>query len=387
MRYACIRHNPKAARYSMRESSVLIVGGGIGGLTSAIALGQRGFAIDVIEKDPDWSVYGVGILQQANVIRAVAALGIVDEYLDAGYGYDFVKVYRPDGKLAANIPTPRLVEEYPANLGIGRPALQKVLADRAAAEGASVRLGVTVAELNQTGGGVHVSFSDGASGRYDFVIGADGIYSQMRETLFPDAARPSFPGQGAWRYNLPKPEEVDCAWIFDGPFGMGFVPLSDALMYLFITTPEPGNPRYRRAGIARAMRGKFASAPTLMARFAEQIADDGAVVYKPMEWHFIDGDWHRGRVLLIGDAAHGTTPHLGQGAGMAIEDSVVLAEEMERADSVEEAFAGFQRRRFERCKYIVESSVAICLGQLGLGPRVNQAEATADMFRVTAEPI
>lgn len=371
----------------MSEKNVLIVGGGIGGLTSAIALGQRGFKTAVIEKDPDWSVYGVGIIQQSNVIRAVSALGIIDDYIEAGFGYDFVEVYKPDGELAARIPSPRLVEKYSAQLGISRPALQKVLADRANAEGANVRLGVVVESLHDDGNGVDVTFSDGSSQRYDLVIGADGLYSQIREIVFPDADKPRFAGQAVWRYNFEKPEDVDCLRAYDGPIGMGLVPLSDDLMYMFVTTPEPGNPRYPRDGIAKAMREKLVSAPPRIAGLAEQITDDDGVVYKPLEWHFLDGNWYKGRVVLIGDAAHGTTPHLGQGAGLAIEDSLVLAEELAQSASVEEAFARYQERRFDRCKYIVESSLSICDGQLGRGPRVNQAEATAEMFRVTAEPL
>ena len=371
----------------MSELKVLIVGGGIGGLTSAIALGQRGFHVEIAEKDPDWSVYGIGIIQQSNVIRAVAALGIIDDYLDAGYGYEHLEVYKPDGELAAKIPLPRLVEDYPSQLGIGRPALQKVLADRAKAEGATVSLGVIVEALRDDGDGVDVAFSDGSSGRYDVVIGADGLYSQMRETIFPGAAQPEFAGQSVWRYKFEKPEEVTGLCAYEGPIGMGLVPLSDELMYLFVTTPEPGNPRYERDGIAKTMRDKLASAPPRIAALAEEITDDDGVVYKPIEWHLIDGDWHMGRVVLIGDAAHATTPHLGQGAGMAIEDSLVLAEELQSANSVAEAFSRFQQRRFDRCKYIVEASLAICNSQLGKGPRVNQAETSADMFRVTAEPI
>jgi 2-polyprenyl-6-methoxyphenol hydroxylase-like FAD-dependent oxidoreductase len=371
----------------MKNSSILIVGGGIGGLTSAIALGQRGFKTEIIEKDPDWSVYGVGIIQQANVIRAVAALGVIDDYLDAGFGYDRVEVYKPDGDLAAKIPSPRLVEKYPSQLGIGRPALQKVLADHARAEGANVRLGIVVDEMYDDGDGVDVTFSDGTSGRFDLIIGADGLYSQMRETIFPDAPKPQFAGQSVWRYNFKRPDDVTALCAYEGPIGMGLVPLSDELMYMYVTTPEPGNPRYPREGIARAMREKLASAPPRISELAKQITEDDGVVYKPLEWHFLDQDWHKGRVVLIGDAAHGTTPHLGQGAGMAIEDSLVLAEELDRAASVEEAFAAFHKRRIARCKYIVESSVAICKGQLGLAPRVDQARATAEMFRVTAEPL
>ena len=90
--------------------------------------------------------------------------------------------------------------------------------------------------------------------------------------------------------------------------------------------------------------------------------------------------WHKGRVVLIGDAVHATTPHLGQGAGMAIEDSIVLAEEIARQDTPEAAFTAYHARRFERCQYIVESSLAICRSQLGTGPQVDQAAATKAMF-------
>jgi 2-polyprenyl-6-methoxyphenol hydroxylase-like FAD-dependent oxidoreductase len=371
----------------MKLSSILVVGGGIGGLTSAIALGQRGFKVEIIEKDPAWSVYGVGIIQQGNVVRAVAALGIIDDYLDASFGYDHVEVYLPNGNLAARIPSPRLVPEYPSQLGISRRALQKVLADRAKAVGTNIHLGVVVESMKDDGSGVNVTFSNGTSGRYDLVIGADGLYSQIREMIFPDAPKPQFIGQSVWRYTLRKTDDVTGLCAYEGPIGMGLVPLSDQLMYMYVTTPEPGNPRYPREGIARAMREKLTAAPPRIAELREQITEDDGVVYKPLEWYFLDQEWHKGRIVLIGDAAHGTTPHLGQGAGMAIEDSVVLAEELERTGSVEQAFAAFQQRRFERCKYIVDSSVAICKGQLGLGPRVDQARATAEMFRVTAEPI
>ncbi len=371
----------------MKDLSILIIGGGIGGLTSAIALGQKGYSVEIIEKDPEWSVYGVGIIQQSNVIRAVAQLGIIDDYLEAGCPFDGLEVYLPNGDLAAKIPAPKLTEEYPAQLGIGRRALQKVLADRAAVEGATVRLGLIVESLEDNEEGVAVTFSNGSSGQYDLVIGADGVYSQMREMLFPDLPKPEFAGQSVWRYNFKRPEDLDSLHVYEGQIGCGLVPLSDELMYMYVTTPEPGNPHYPKEGIARAMRDKLHAAPPRIAELAKEITEDDEVVYKPLEWIFIDGDWHKGNVVLIGDAAHATTPHLGQGAGMAIEDSLVLAEELGKADTVQAAFAGFQQRRFERCRYIVESSVAICKGQIGEGPLLNNAEESAKMFKVIAQPL
>jgi 2-polyprenyl-6-methoxyphenol hydroxylase-like FAD-dependent oxidoreductase len=134
-------------------------GGGIGGLTAAIALLQRGFAVTVIEKDPDWSVYGVGIIQHGNVLRAAKALGILDQYVGAGVGFDAVEVYAPDGTRVARVPSPRLLDGYPANLGISRPALHRMLGSSATSAGAMVRLGVTVTAIHDRGSRVEVEFS------------------------------------------------------------------------------------------------------------------------------------------------------------------------------------------------------------------------------------
>ena len=315
----------------MQALEVLIVGGGIGGLTAAIALTGHGHAVTVIERDPEWSVYGVGIIQQGNVLRAMKQLGLLDDYLSSAVGFDFIAVHAHDD-----------------------------------------------------GRGVSVEFSDGSAGRYDIVVGADGVHSQTRRQLFPGSPEPQFTGQSVWRYNLPRPADLDALHVYNGPVGAGLVPMSDTTMYLYLTTPEPGNPRHPRAGLAATMRGKV---PASLAELAERITDDAEVVYRPLETVMVEGPWHAGRVVLMGDAVHTTTPHLGQGAGMAVEDAIVLAEEIERHDTPEAAFTAYRGRRFERCRYIVEESLAICRGQLGLGPPVDNAKATAAMFEVTARPI
>lgn len=363
---------------------VLIVGGGIGGLTAAIALRQRGFAVTVIEQDPTWSVYGVGIIQQGNVLRALDALGVLEDYADAGVGFDAVEVYAPDGTRLARVPSPRLLDAYPANLGISRRALHKVLGDAAIAAGAQMRLGVTATTIDDDASRVRVLFSDDTEGNFDLVVGADGVHSQTRATLFPDAGEARFTGQSVWRYNLPRPPELDALHVYNGPIGAGLVPISDTLMYLYLTTPEPENPRYPPAGIAAVMRSKV---PPALAALAPQITDDDAVVYRPLETVLIEGPWHKGRVVLLGDAVHATTPHLGQGAGLAIEDSLVLADELASHDTLEAALTAYRARRFERCRIVVESSLAICKGQLGEGPPVDNAKATAEMFQLVSQPI
>jgi 2-polyprenyl-6-methoxyphenol hydroxylase-like FAD-dependent oxidoreductase len=371
----------------VKQLSILVIGAGIGGLTAAIALRQRGFDVAMIEKDSAWSVYGVGIIQQGNVLRAVDALGVLDRYIGAGTGFDAVEVYAPPGMMVARVPSHRLLPDRPANLGVSRRALQKVLGDAALEAGATLRLGLTATALQQADGHVEVSFSDGSRGRYDIVIGADGTHSATRAMVLPEVPAPQFTGQAVWRYNLPRPAGLDALHAYNGPTGAGLVPISPELMYMFLTTPEPGNPRYPRAGLAEAMRGKAAPCAPAIRELATQITDDDGVVYRPLEALLVEGPWHRGRVVLLGDAAHTTTPHLGQGAGMAIEDSLVLADELARHEDVDAAFTAYRARRFERCDYIVRASLAICLGQLGKGPPVDNAQATAEMFAVTAQPI
>ena len=371
----------------MKNLSVLAIGGGIGGLTTAIALRRRGFAVTVIEKDPQWSVDGVGIIQQGNVLRAADALGILDQYVQAGVGFDAVEVYAPNGMKVARVPSHRLLEGYPANVGIGRPSLHRVLGDAARSAGARVRLGLTVSALRTLADAMEVHFSDGTSERFDLVIGADGAHSQTRAMFFPDAPAPAFTGQGVWRYNLPRLPGLDALHAYNGPTGVGLVPMSEALMYMYVTTPEPGNPRYPRAGLAATLRGKVAGCAPAIRSLAEQITDDDAVVYRPLETLLLEMPWYRGRTALLGDAAHTTTPHLGQGAGMAFEDGLVLAEELAGHEDIAAALQAWFQRRFERCAYIVRASLAICKGQLGEDPPVDNARATAEMFTFTARPI
>ena len=367
---------------------ILVIGGGIGGLSASIALRNKGMNVDIIERDPEWSVYGVGIIQQANVIRAVAELGVIDDYVSSGFGFDHVKIFAPNGTEIAKVPTPTLAEGYPANVGISRPALQRVLGDSAKSAGANLRLGTTVSSYTDDGQKVHVTFSDGRKASYDGVIGADGVYSQLRGSLLPKAEKPEFTGQSVWRYNFNRPPEVDGLWVYNGSPGVGLVPMGEDVLYMYVTTAEPDNPRFDPSTLADEMRSRIENHPSPLVRgFAAQITDPSEVVYRPLEGLMLKGDWSQGRIALLGDAVHATTPHLGQGAGLAIEDAIVIADELAKTDDVEAAFKAYRNRRFERCAYVVDSSLAICMGQLGKGPLIDNSKATAEMFEVVAKPI
>ncbi|MCB2065017.1 MAG: FAD-dependent monooxygenase [Erythrobacter sp.] len=370
----------------MTDKRALIIGGGIGGLTAAVALRQRGVPVLVIERDPQWSVEGVGITQQSNVVRAVAELGIVADYVDAGFGYAAVEAYAPDGALVARVPSPQLAPPWPPNIGIARPALNRVLGEAARSRGAEVRLGVTAERIADEGDQVRVRFSDGAEECFAFVVGADGLGSQVRRQFFLEAPPPRYAGQVVWRYNLPRPADMDCLRTYNGPTGVGLAPMNEQTMYMFLVTVEPEG-KVAQEGLAAAMRSRLANCAPAIRALGDQITDDAGVVYRPLHTVLVEGTWHRGRVVLLGDAAHATTPHLGQGAGMAIEDSLVLAEEVARHADPRDAFAAYHARRAPRCGYIVENSLAICRGQQGLGEPVDMGRAAAEMFQVVAQPL
>ena len=135
------------------------------------------------------------------------------------------------------------------------------------------------------------------------------------------------------------------------------------------------------------MRERLASFGGVIGELRETISNPACVVYKPMEVIFMPDPWFRGRVLLIGDAAHSTTPHLGQGAGMAIEDAVVLAEELEGGGEIEGQLTRFMHRRFARCEYIVRASESVGDMQMrGARPGAEMA-IVQEMLEVTAQPI
>jgi 2-polyprenyl-6-methoxyphenol hydroxylase-like FAD-dependent oxidoreductase len=367
---------------------VLIVGGGIAGLSLAVFLRDRGIAADLVEIKKEWTVYGVGIIQQSNVVRAMAQLGLLDSYLKSSFSFDNVGIYDMAGNLKAKVPGRRLAgPQYPANLGISRPALHEILTSAARSRGTQVRLGVTVATLEQDGEFVHATLTDGSKSFYDLVVGADGIYSKVRGMVSPDAPKPRFTGQAVWRYNFPRPPEIDHLAAFNGPDrSAGLVPLSKELMYMYVTSFEPGNPWMPEDRLHLLMQERIQQFGGWIGELRPRITDPAKVVYKPMETVMVPAPWFRGRVVLIGDAAHSATPHLGQGAGIAIEDALVLGEELNSSGPIETRLERFMKRRFERCKYVVERSAQLGEWQMQ-GVSVDNGKIVDEMLEITSQPI
>jgi 2-polyprenyl-6-methoxyphenol hydroxylase-like FAD-dependent oxidoreductase len=340
---------------------VLIVGGGIGGLTTAVALARQDIAAEVVEINPAWSVYGVGIIQPSNALRALAQVGLGEQCLSAGAGFPGWRIFDSQGTQLAEVPNVNVAGPgYPPVNGITRPALHKILSEATLAQKTPVRVGVTIADWSEDANQVHVRFDDGSRGSYDLIIAADGAHSDTRAALFgPDAAT-QLTGEAVWRYNFPRPRDMEWGSMhFGSSSKAGLVPMSESLMYLFLVTMEPGNPRMPEDQLHELLRERMKEYGGIVGKLREQITDPNAVVYRPMETLLLKPPWHRGRVILIGDAAHAGTPHLAQGAAMALEDAVLLAELLARNGISDDVLGEFAARRYPRCELVVKAGLKL----------------------------
>lgn len=339
----------------------LIVGSGIAGQTLAAAFARNGIACDIVEIKRDWSIVGAGMYMQGNALRALSALGIVNEILDRGWHRDddTTLIATADGRVLARPVYPRIAgSDVPAIVTIKRQALHEILHGLVGRLGLTVRMGVTVAAIDDRSpdGPASVTFTDGDSGDYDLVVGADGIYSTMRKLVFGTLPA-TFSGFANWRVTLPRPPEVDSAiWMHGHGTTFGIVPISADALYLGGVSREPGNPRYAQADLARLMREKFHEHGGVARRLLERVTDPARVIYTAIDEVFLPAPWYRGRAVMIGDAAHASTPFWAQGASMAIEDAVLLAELAASGAAPETFLAAWMERRYARCVWVQQGS-------------------------------
>lgn len=343
-------------------NKVLVVGGGIAGMSAAILLRRAGVIVDMVEIDPDWRVYGAGITITGPTLRALRTVGILDEVLAQGASWSGGTVFDKAGQELAKINTTPVEPGIPATGGVMRPILHAVLSRHTLGSDVGVRLGVSVAGLVQHDDGVEVTFTDGRSERYDLVIGADGVFSTVRAMILPDAPQPAFTGQACWRLLAERPAGFDSSQFYmGGDMKIGFNPVSPTHMYMFLLQHAPDDPWIEPADWPARLHDLMEGWGGIVPEVRAGVLTSDSINYRPLKTLLLPPPWHVGRVVLIGDAAHATTPHLASGAGMAVEDGVVLAEELIRGP-LDQALERFTARREPRCRLVVENSIR--LGEL-----------------------
>jgi 2-polyprenyl-6-methoxyphenol hydroxylase-like FAD-dependent oxidoreductase len=371
-------------------NKVLIIGGGFSGMAAAIELRKRDIDVDLVEIDPGWRSYGAGISLGGATMRAFSQLGVMDAFLAEGAASDGVELHIPTGQKVAELPTPRLAgPDVPGNGAIMRPVLARILAEATRKAGSNVRLGCTFTSIVQTASGVDVAFSDGSNGRYDLLIGADGLYSKVREAVFPDAPKPQYTGQGVWRAVLPRDPEVKGTMMWMGPkVKPGLNPVSKDEMYLFVTEDRAANEFIDPAEFLRRLKALLAPFPApLLQRVREQLSEQSQIIYRPLETIFMPSPWYRGRIVLIGDTVHATTPHMASGACIGIEDAIVLADELGKAGSIDQALDRYLARRWERCRMVVQNSGRLGEIEISGGDKEEHARIMRATLAALAAPI
>jgi 2-polyprenyl-6-methoxyphenol hydroxylase-like FAD-dependent oxidoreductase len=339
---------------------VLIVGGGIAGSALAILLRRGGVTVEIAEINPDVNALGSGITLQGNALRQLRDLGVWEQIEAVGYGFDVLGLRTPDGDLIAEVPDVRTGgPELPATLGMNRPELARILHEAVISAGATLRFGLTVESLTQTADQVDVTFRDGTTGSYDLVVGADGIRSHVRELIGIDT-RPEPVGMGIWRVHTRRPESVERTDLIYGGvcYIAGYCPTSETEMYAYLV--EDARPK--DAADPAEMRRLAESYGGVWKEIQEDLTDAARINYTWFESLLVPRPWNRGRVVLIGDAAHACPPTIAQGAAMCLEDAAVLAELILAGRP--DLFETFMDRRYDRVRAVVEASMQLCAWQL-----------------------
>jgi len=337
---------------------VLVVGGGVGGLTAAAALARRGVEVLLIERRPTFEVPGVGLGQPANALRVYDALGVLPEILASGFSYDRMYIFDPNRELIVEHKFLLGDDKVPAFCALSRLRLHEILLSAAQRAGVAVRTGVTVGEIHDEKDRVTVEFSDARTEAFDLVAGFDGIRSTTRQYLFGTAFVPRPSGYGGWRVQVPRRDDVRGMEFLQGIGSKtGAMPLADDVMYIFHIRPEAPDAEFRREDYASLLKERLSQYSSYVAEVAASLDEKSDIVYSPIEPILVPWPWFRGRVVIGGDAAHTSPPHLTQGAAMAAEDGYVLAREVLAGDAPLEArLMRYSHARYARCAFVYSFS-------------------------------
>jgi 2-polyprenyl-6-methoxyphenol hydroxylase-like FAD-dependent oxidoreductase len=337
------------------EKRVAITGAGIAGLSAAIALRNIGIEAVVFESAPVLKPLGAGLALAANAVKAFDYLGIAKEVVRNGKVLPSFTIYDQQGKVITKNDSLQLNEKYgTSNLTIHRADLHKVLLSKL--DKSSIQLNKKVVDYVKNGDEVSIKFQDGTSYETDYLIVADGIHSPLRKKLLPDSL-PRFAGYTCWRAIIENVEpgvvEASETWGTDGRFGI--VPLANNKIYWFACLNSSQDNEVYKNYTVEDLRLHFkdfhGSIPAILKKTKnENLIWNDIIDIKPIHQYAFDN------ILFIGDAAHATTPNMGQGASQAIEDAAFLLSEVKKTSDFTVAFKRFEERRLERTHYITNTS-------------------------------
>jgi 2-polyprenyl-6-methoxyphenol hydroxylase-like FAD-dependent oxidoreductase len=385
---------------------VLIVGGGIAGLTLAIALRRKGIHCEVAEISGAPVGATIGLTGRAPA--ALAELAVIQQCASAGrtIPLNFLTSQRdsagqplhvegvpelpPGWRGRAIVKVSQWMRRLPPGPGgifIYRPTLASILSAEASRLGAIIRIPCNVRELRASSEKVAVEFEGGETAHFDLVVGADGVHSTVRELVFGGVVKPQFTGTVSLRWTSFGPHAPGPAGFYNAGSIHVVIGELPGLTYVASGFEAPENRRVSPEEARSILRSNLAAftAPKIV-ELSNRLTEDAEVICRPFECLLVPNPWYRDRVILIGDAAHATTAHLSSGGGMAMEDAVVLARTLANTSTLPEALDRFMRRRFERVRAVVETSVKIGDLMQKRAPMREVQELRMQAMRVLAQP-
>jgi FAD-dependent urate hydroxylase len=344
---------------------VLIIGAGPGGLTAAIALRRVGIEVALFERAPALGMVGGALGVQCNALRALMRLGIGDRLLGAGPEIRAQEFHDIRGKLLFRLPQGDVSDAFGTpSICVLRSELQLALVD--ALEDGVLRLSSECSAVEQDTDGVTAHFADGRSERGALLIGADGGNSVVRKHVYGEAdARPRYSGFTTWRAVAQMnggllPQDTIRGFIGPGRQVVLFPPGGERI-YWGVLNAEPAGGKDPPGRVHALLLGHLRGFPKALQELVEKTPEE-AIDRTDIYDRDPERTWVRGRVALLGDAAHQTTPFIGQGAGISMEDSVVLAKQLALSDGLRDqrmianALASYERVRIPRCAKVVLDS-------------------------------
>lgn len=344
-----------------QPNRVLIVGGGITGGVLALALRQRDVEVVLVDLRDELGGVGHGITLQGNALRAFAAVGIYDRLAERGFPFNHLRLRTADGHVIAEMPTPPMGgPDLPGTMGAVRGDIADILAEEVEKAGVDVRLGTTLTDIDDHGDSVTVTLSDGSQETVDLLVGADGIRSKVRAMIGIDT-EPHPVGMGIWRTVAKRPPEMDCSELYYGgpKYKAGYTPISEDLCYAFLLEENLDRSFIGEGPNGALLKERGQGYGGTWGQVRDSLADDAVVNYQWIEAICVDSPWHRGRSIIIGDAAHACPPLIAQGAAMCAEDAVILAEMLTSGDAVDDVLPAFMARRFPRVKMVLDNSLTL----------------------------
>jgi 2-polyprenyl-6-methoxyphenol hydroxylase-like FAD-dependent oxidoreductase len=345
------------------NENIVIVGGGIGGLATAIALRQQGFGIAVCEQAEELREIGAGLSVWPNATRVLKRLGVLQDVLDRSATLERLQLRTWKGKLLSDIKT--VADFETPSVCIHRAELLSILAEQIPNE--CVHLGERLESFEERGEVVIASFSDGLKVEGHALIGADGLNSTVRAQIL-DPSKPIYRGYWACRgvapFTLPKHDSHTAIETWGPGQRFGIEPMSRGRVFWYATANAIEGALGAQPGWKDELREKFRQWPSPIPEVIEATEREAILKHEIVDRRSVRR-WGEGCVTLLGDAAHPTTPNLGQGACMAIEDAFVLAQCLTRKGEMQGRLRKYESVRFKRTKYITrESRRAGRIGQM-----------------------